>query len=263
MTQSNRFAMNSSRASGRPAERPRAWLTTLTLIVVLAWRPVTAMAQPEDGAATCTDDAIVVFDASGSMQRLAYSGETRLTLARAAARTVIPAAAQVRRLGLIVYGPGPSSRCANITLRVPPTNDAAGQILAEIEATATGGETPLTAAVESAADVLSYRSQPGTVVLITDGDENCGGDPCAAGRRLAHAAAGLKVHVISFRIGTIPRFRAACLAEETGGLFVPTDTLEELTEALKRVLVCPRISKLEPSTHTKAFKGNTAPATSR
>lgn len=225
------------------------------LLVASPLKQVTADEMPSG----CTEDAILVFDASGSMQRLAYSGETRMSLARTAARAVVPAAAKVRNLGLVSYGPGRASRCANIELKVAPQPDAAAPILAEIESMPTGGETPLTAAVEGAADVLDYKTRKAAIVLITDGDENCGGDPCATGRRLAATAAGLKVHVISFRIGTIPRFRAACLAETTGGIFVPTDTLEELTEALSRVLVCPRISQLQ----TLTDRGRTGPSRSR
>lgn len=202
-----------------------------------------ALAEPEtDGPADCTDDAMLVFDASGSMQRLAYSGETRMTLARAAARIVVPPAAQVRRLGLMIYGPGGARRCDNFALKVPPAPDAAAPILTEIEATTTAGETPLTASVERAAGILGHTERPATIVVITDGDENCGGDPCGTGRRLAAEGISTRIHVVSFRIGTAPRFRAACLAEETGGLHIPTDTMEELVEALSRVLVCPRIS---------------------
>lgn len=228
------------------SRRARIWstpvaafaITVATVSVLGAF----AQAQPYEQPPDCTDDAILVFDASGSMQRLAYSGETRMSLARQAARMVVPPAAEVRRLGLLVYGPGGSARCANFALKVPPAPNAGPRILSEIESTTTAGETPLTAAVEGAAEILAHTERPATVVVVTDGDENCGGDPCGAGRRLAAAGVATKVHVISFRVGTAPRFRAACLAEETGGLFVPTDTLEELTEALSRVLVCPRLS---------------------
>ncbi len=210
-----------------------------------------AVAQDDATPGDCTNDAILVFDASGSMQRLAYSGETRMLLARQAARTVVPPAAMVRRLGLLVYGPGGTSRCTNFALKVPPTPNAAQPILSEIEATNTAGETPLTAAVEGAADVLAHTKRPATIVVVTDGDENCGGDPCGVGRRLASQGIATRIHVISFRVGTATRFRAACLAEETGGLFVPTDTLDELTDALSRVLVCPRLSMATKTQHQR------------
>ena len=46
------------------------------------------------------------------------------------------------------------------------------------------GKTPLTSAVEQAAEVLNYRSKPGVIVVVTDGEETCGGSPCALGKQL-------------------------------------------------------------------------------
>ena len=37
------------------------------------------------------------------------------------------------------------------------------------------GKTPLTSAVEQAAEVLDYRAKPGVIVVVTDGEETCGG----------------------------------------------------------------------------------------
>lgn len=99
--------------------------------------------------------------------------------------------------------------------------------------------------------MLAHTKRPATIVVVTDGDGNCGGDPCGAGRRFASQGIATRIHVISFRVGTAPRFRAACLAEETGGLFVPTDTLDELTDALSRVLACPRLSMATKTQHQR------------
>ncbi|MGD9784160.1 MAG: VWA domain-containing protein [Hyphomicrobiaceae bacterium] len=239
------------------------WSSGLTVLLACIAAP-TSFARPEPlppGADTCTEDAMIVFDGSGSMQRLAYSGETRMTLARAAADAVVPAAARTRRLGLAVYGPGGGPDCSNFRVRIPPMHDAAAPILAEIADLTTAGETPLTSAVEQSAMMLGWPATPQTIVVVTDGDENCGGDPCALGRRLASAGSHVKVHVVSFRTGTLPRFRAQCLAEETGGHFIPTETLEELVEALSRVLVCPQVAAADAQTLTG--RGRTARSTSR
>lgn len=226
-------------ASCQTSSRSCHALRFALLAAGLAVTPLTALGNDELPA-TCTDDAMLVFDASGSMQRLAYSGETRLSLAQAAAREVVPEAAGVRRMGLVVYGPGGRGGCTNFQTRLLPQANAAPAILAEIDALATAGETPLTDAVEEAAGGLPRGE--GTIVVLTDGDENCSGDPCEAGRRHAALTDALKIHVIGFRVGTVPRFRASCLAEETGGIFTMTDTLDELIAALKRVLTCPQLA---------------------
>ena len=40
-------------------------------------------------------------------------------------------------------------------------------------------------AVEQAAEVLNYRSKPGVIVVVTDGEETCGGAPCGLGDSMA------------------------------------------------------------------------------
>jgi Ca-activated chloride channel family protein len=46
------------------------------------------------------------------------------------------------------------------------------------------GRNPLTSAVEQAAAVLDYRNKPGVIVLLTDGEETCGRQPCDLGKAL-------------------------------------------------------------------------------
>ena len=193
--------------------------------------------------ALCSDDAMLVFDASGSMMNLTNGGPTRIELARIAAHQVVPTAAKRRNLGLMTYGPGGGNQCGNISLKVPPRPDAANDILMEIDAIDTAGETPLSSAVEAAAVALDYRNRPAVIVVLTDGDENCGRDPCEIARALAANAKHLTIHVIGFMLGSRPRFHAACFAEETGGLFVPANSIEDLTEALSQTLVCPQITQ--------------------
>ena len=186
---------------------------------------------------------MLVFDASGSMNILTNGGPTRIELARLTAHEVVPAAAQHRNLALMTYGPGSAEQCINISLKIPPQPNAAEAILSEIDAIDTGGETPLSSAVEAAAEALDYRNRPAVIVVLTDGDENCGRDPCEVARALAANAYRLTIHVIGLMLGSRPRFHASCFADETGGLFVPTNSIEELADALSKTLVCPQITQ--------------------
>jgi Mg-chelatase subunit ChlD len=47
-----------------------------------------------------------------------------------------------------------------------------------VNALTPAGRTPLASAVQQAAEVLDYRSKPGLIVVVTDGEETCGGAPC-------------------------------------------------------------------------------------
>jgi Ca-activated chloride channel family protein len=135
--------------------------------------------------------------------------------------------------------------------------DAGAAVVAGIEALTPGGLTPIAASVAAAAEMLAYHTQPGIVVLVTDGNETCGGTPCALGKALAAEARDLTVHVIGFRVVHDPfswnspeaqgydgQTVAKCLADATGGLFVSTETVDELATVLRETLGCPLIGGL-------------------
>ena len=215
--------------------------------------PAAAVSEP-----SCIADAIVVFDGSASMAKTGpgTGDQTRIVLAREAMRQTMPEIELYRRLGLVIYGPGGQAKsCDNVDPRFSPIPDAAQRIIGAVDTLKPDGNTPLTAAVRSAADALNYTEQPGVVVLVTDGRETCGGSPCALGAELAARAADLTVHVIGFQLQPDskghPSFRpsnevykADCLAEQTGGKTVTTETVNELVDALRETLACPVVSFL-------------------
>ena len=214
-----------------------------------------AVRAAQDGEKNpCTEDAMLVFDASGSMAGNLNQGiattKPRIDEVRAALARVLPAITRFRRVGLIIYGPGPYQQC-NVQLALKPVADAAGIIMQEVNALTPAGKTPLTAAVEHAADILRYRQKPGLIVVLTDGEETCGGSTCDLGKELHDGAARLTVHVIAFRMkdfswtGEQSILDAKCLAESNGGLYVTADAEQDLAEALQKTLGCPMLSRLE------------------
>lgn len=202
---------------------------------------------------------MLVFDGSASMFEIGLDTTVpRIEDARIAVARIMPQVAPVRRIGLVTYGPGPLGPCQNIDLRFPPIADAAGPVVAAIDDLKPAGLTPLTDSVLAAAEALDYRRRPGIVVLVTDGNETCGGRPCALGEQLKAEASALTVHVIGFKVtadfwpwnnpeqpaGELTVAR--CLADRTGGMFVTTETVDELAEALRRTLGCPVVSWAGP-----------------
>ena len=55
--------------------------------------------------------------------------------------------------------------------------------MSAVNALVPAGKTPLTSAVEQAANVLDYRNKPGVIVVVTDGEETCGRSPCALAKQ--------------------------------------------------------------------------------
>ena len=115
-----------------------------------------------------------------------------------------------------------------------------------VKAMTPAGKTPLTSAVAQAADVLDSRHKPGLIVVVTDGEETCGGSPCELGKQLHAEVTRLTVHVISLRVrrlswmGEQSVLDPKCL-EQNGGLTV--ETQDELKDAVEETLGCPMVTE--------------------
>jgi len=226
-------------------------ITALALAALLAGTAEAGAAEDKERS-PCTEDAMLVFDASGSMAGNLNQGIStiipRIDEVRSALAEVLPAITRFRRVGLITYGPGPYQQC-NVELAFKPTPDAAGLIMQVVNTLNPAGKTPLTAAVERAAEVLDYQAKPGLIVVLTDGEETCGGSPCGLGRELHASAAQLTVHVIGFRMknfswtGEQSILDVKCLAEQNGGLYIDAEAKQDLIDALEKTLGCPMLSQ--------------------
>lgn len=232
-------------------------LSTYHRLAAIALAMVAACANSATGAEEpqlppCVEDAMLVFDASGSMSGTVGLGiatpVTRIDEVRSALEQVLPSITRFRRVGLVTYGPGPYQQC-NVHLDLEPTPNAASLIMRAVKALTPTGRTPLTSAVEQAADVLDFRHKPGLVVVLTDGEETCGGEPCELGKQLHAEADELTVHVIGYRpkgfswTGEQSILEAKCLAETNGGLYLTAESEDELIAALEKTLGCPMVTQ--------------------
>ena len=223
----------------------------VALGLALSIGPIALSAAEEGKAAPCTEDAMIVFDASGSMsgnQTLGIpNSRARIDEVRAALAHVLPSVTRFRRVGLVTYGPGPYNQC-NVKLEFKPEPEAASRIMKAVDGVVPAGKTPLTEAVEEGANALDYKNKPGVLVLVTDGEETCGRNPCELAKQLQTAADRLTVHVIGFRYsnfswtgGSIMDIR--CLADINNGLYIKANSEAELIEALEKTLDCPMVSE--------------------
>lgn len=204
------------------------------------------IAQSQDQNPACNHDAMIVFDASGSMGGTDMNSVTpRIGKVRKALAQVLPEVAPIRPIGLTVYGPGYGNNCDSVELRVKPVIDATETIMAEVTALVPAGRTPLTAGVKLAADALAYRDKPATIILITDGEETCGGNPCGVAAQLKREAKDLTIHVIGYKdpLAAGGAFGSRCMADATGGQYTAVETTDDLIAALRKTLGCPFLTE--------------------
>jgi Ca-activated chloride channel family protein len=98
------------------------------------------------------------------------------------------------------------------------------------------GKTPLTEAVRKAAEALKYTEEKATVILVTDGIETCEADPCAVASELEKLGVDFTAHVVGFGLSEEEGKQVACLAENTGGLYLQAGDAAELTDALTKTV---------------------------
>ena len=172
-------------------------------------------------------DTMIVLDGSGSMWRR-VDGRAKIEIARDALGSLVRALPAGARLGLMAYGHRRGGDCADIETLIPigPLHPAA--FTAAAARVTPRGRTPISASLQRAAETGARR-----IVLLSDGVETCVPDACADIRALRARGVDVTVHVIGFDIGGATQQAAlACIAEATGGRFLPARNAAELARAL-------------------------------
>ncbi len=187
------------------------------------------------GAARAADQTIIVLDASGSMWGQ-IDGKAKITIARDALFGVVSNLDPTKDVGLMAYGHREKGNCSDIELIVEPQSGFARLINNAVGAIKPKGKTPLTDAVRMAAEAMKHTEDKATVILITDGLETCDADPCALGRQLEETGVDFTAHVVGFGLSEKDGKEVACLADETGGVYLSAGDADELVDALNKTV---------------------------
>ncbi len=195
---------------------------------------VTGLARAADP--TAVRDLLFILDGSGSMWGQ-VDQQPKIAVAKEVLGELIgtldPA---VDRVGLMAYGHRRKGDCDDVQTLAPigPLDSAA--LLYKVRAINPKGKTPITRSVQQAVDLLRGREDPATVVLVSDGLETCGGDPCAALREARAAGVKLVMHVVGFDVAEAETEQLRCLAEAGGGRFFTARNSMELADSLEQAV---------------------------
>jgi Ca-activated chloride channel homolog len=179
---------------------------------------------------------ILVLDASGSMWGK-INGKAKIDIAKDVVGKVLSSWKPEDDIGLVVYGHREKGSCSDIETVWPPKPLNINQYMSSIKTLSPKGKTPMTQAVRQAAEALKYTEQKSTVILVSDGLETCGEDPCAVAGELEKSGVELTVHTVGFGLddkGAVAQLK--CMAEETGGISVLADNADELETALNQAV---------------------------
>jgi hypothetical protein len=178
---------------------------------------------------------LIILDLSGSMN-FALGKSTRIGTARQVLKDLLAHVSDETNVGLRVYGdryPSADKRtCTDSHLAAPVQKlDRAG-LTKLIDSTKPRGETPLVYSVTQAIDDLKSAGG-GSIALITDGEESCGGDFAAAAKALKQSGLAFRLNIVGFTLqGAQAQKALSDLAGSTGGAYYSASDGPALERAL-------------------------------
>lgn len=255
--------------------RCRAWL--LSSFAVLLICPATAVSAQNA-------NVVVILDASRSMWGQ-IDGANKIVIAQDVLEETFKRYDSRFNLGLVAYGHTKSVGCNDVQTLQSLGPLKADKYIEAVKSIRPKGSTPIAVALKHAAKLARANRQSADIILISDGLDNCRGDPCATAVELKKQSVALKIHVIAFSAKDQTKLKAlSCMAETTGGQFSPAvnqaDLVTAMTNALDSMLIptaalpaaaltetaIAAAASKEPLTAwrqevTKVAKTNTSPAT--
>jgi Ca-activated chloride channel homolog len=187
------------------------------------------------GAAQASEEAMLIFDASRSMWGQ-IDGKNRIVIARQVLGKVFQRYESRLKLGIMAYGNRSSSNCRDVNHIKPVGRIRAAAYTKAIQSINPRGKTPIARAIRLGAAKLDYKNKKATLILMSDGLDNCYGNPCAMAKKLEEGANFLTIHVVAFSVPKEDRPGLACIARNTGGRFFVADNGSELSTAFDSIV---------------------------
>jgi Ca-activated chloride channel family protein len=143
----------------------------------------------------------------------------------------LPATSNV---GLRVYGARKDTGCDDTELIAPVAPLDRASLRRSIAGFSPRGDTPIGASLREAAADLANAPGRRTVVLVSDGEDNCSPPaPCDVARELSKQGFDLRVEAIGFQVNAAARAQLACIAKATGGSYYDAPDSRALTGQLQ------------------------------
>ena len=215
----------------------RLAVSVLSLLLVAggAW-----VAAPRASADESTK-VLLVLDVSGSMNERISSGGTKFAAAKRALKQVAGALPSGTQVGLRVYGSKiaePKAQnpkaCTDTELVLPIGPLDRSKMNRAVDSFTAKGETPIAYSLGKAVDDLGDSGKR-VLILISDGEESCSGDPCPTARKLAKSGVDLQFNAIGLDVNGKARKQLQCIADAGDGSYHDAEDTSALEEAIRKL----------------------------
>jgi Ca-activated chloride channel homolog len=214
----------------------RALMLLLALMIVGA-----GLSAPLPARADDSTKVLLLLDVSGSMNERISSGGSKFAAAKRALKQVADALPAGTQVGLRVYGSeiaepketNPKA-CRDTELVLPVGPLDSKKMYRAVDSFKAVGETPIAYSLDKAVDDLGDKGRR-VLVLISDGEESCAGDPCPVARKLADKGVDLQFNAVGLDVGGKARKQLKCIADAGDGSYYDADQADELSDALRKI----------------------------
>lgn len=182
-----------------------------------------------------------ILDASGSMRQTTDDGVVRIDAAKQAF-TPLTETFSNEEVSLMIFGhrksPKQAGACQDIEVAIPFGPMAPDQFKSRVNSVQALGNTPLADSLLRAKDELLGldRDSQKAIIVLTDGNETCGGDPASVAAMLAELGINVKVHVVGFAVNPDEEEQLLSIAAAGGGNYVAAKNAKELKEVLPEIV---------------------------
>ncbi len=203
----------------------RFFCVLATLSAVLLWGPARA-----------ETNVLVILDGSNSMWGQ-IDGVAKMETAKDVLSGLVSDMPAETGLGLMAYGHSAAGDCKNVEVLQSVGGGSAEEILGKIKNVQPTGKTPIAYALTQAEMAFAGREDSANhILLVSDGVESCGGDPCAAAQALADAGLNVKAHVVGFGLASGEGEQLTCIASNTGGQYFDAADASAFKSAIEEVV---------------------------
>lgn len=170
---------------------------------------------------------VFVVDGSGSMRERIPGASSRIGAAKQSIGRVVRSLHKDIRIGMVSF-----SDCGATDNTGYYSAPERGRLIREVESIQPGRATSLAASIRRGAALANRRAET-VLVVLSDGADTCGQDPCAAAREAKRQKPGLTINVIDLSGGKSGRV-LQCIAGAGGGKVYAPGSAQQMADQIQQ-----------------------------
>lgn len=191
-------------------------------------------------------ETLIILDQSASMLEF-YNGKPKIEYAKQAVRNILQSMPDNESIGFRTVGvhpmvmfqlitQNPNALCEATMLHNEITANNKQNINNALSGIMPSGASPLQYTLQTAINNDFYiDTRNKHIILITDGYENCDGDPCMYIRREMLQRDDLKIDIVAIGVPPDEKGLLGCLSEATNGNFLDVETSNDIAPVVSKI----------------------------